>query len=536
MRATADSCPPVYATPLTPGRPNLLAEARGCARMLGFDELSPWQEHVLALATEYEEGNPRDGVVPYWRFLTVSVPRQCGKSECVVCVMLLLRWMGFYEGGDPKMVYTSFSIESVQDQWDTKIGKRIGESEWGVANDFWVSHNAMNLHARLGKKNLKMVGGRVRLLSNSGKSGRGGTEDLVIMDEAREFGDDDSREKTLMPLLNMRPSPQLVITSTMGTEAAGYFCRKVSAGREQARSQLRGEWPVMRLAYAEWGVGDVEPEGLDASSPSVWRRAHPMLGWGHWNEERMAEQHDLARSEHNLDGFKQEYLNCQFALPDEPGVPWELLDSVERAGGEPIGWGELGKPVVLGLFAEAGGRWLSAAAAGGGKLKVVRPVVAEGEKRSVPVEGVLDWLGGYLGNYPQIGTIAVREGTDLEAYLRNVTYRGVRIVTVPFGEWKDGCRLLLRAFKLGEAEVERNDFLRIAVAAAERVDSADRATWYWARKKLAQAPIDELQAAVLAWTLYYRLTSRRAPAVMVAGEGNSAVREQTKRWEKLYAG
>ena len=76
---------PAFATPLTPGRPNLLAEAKGVAAMLGFT-LAPWQEYFLALATEYEEGNPVDGIVPYWRYVTLTVPRQCGKSECV-CTM-----------------------------------------------------------------------------------------------------------------------------------------------------------------------------------------------------------------------------------------------------------------------------------------------------------------------------------------------------------------------------------------------------------------------------------------------------------------
>ena len=537
-----DDCPPAFATPLTPGRPNLGKQCRGVAKMLGFGELAPWQDHFLQLATEYEEGNPEDGIIPWWRYVTLTVPRQCGKSECICAVLYTLRWMGFYDQGgeDPKMCYTSFSLEAAQDQWDTKIGKRMLESEWGQARDLYINHNLMNMHVRQGKKNLMLRGGRIRILSNSGKSGRGGTEDMVIMDEAREFGDDANREKSLDPLMNMRPSPQLMICSTMGTEEAGYFFRKVSAGREQVRSQVRGEWPKARLAYAEWGVGDVRPDSVDASDPKVWRRAHPMLGLANWNEDRMAEKYDLARVEDDENRFKQEYLNCLFSPEDEPGVPFDLLDSVERVEVRDdgvsvfprVGMEELGSHGVLGLFAEAGNDWLSAAAAGEGRLKVVRPVVVEGERRSVPLYGVVDWLDGYLTNYPNLRTVVVREGNDLAAVLAGWRRRGVRVVVLKVQDWKMGCRELMRAFKMGEVEVERNQYLRIAIQSAERVESADRVSWYWARKRGAQAHVDELQAAVLAWSMAVARTRKGRGIINTAAEG-AAEQERVDKWKRI---
>ena len=173
--------------------------------------------------------------------------------------------------------------------------------------------------------------GGYALLASSGRSGRGGTEDMVVLDEAREFGEDNRREKTLDPLMNMRPvSAVHYHFSTMGVEESGYFNRKVDAGRDTAAAQCAGEWPPSRLAYCEWGVGAVKPEDYDVADKGIWERSHPMLGYANWTLERMAEKYDMARAEDDLPRFQQEYLNQMFVAQDAPAVPWEMLEAVEE--------------------------------------------------------------------------------------------------------------------------------------------------------------------------------------------------------------
>ena len=522
---------PAFATPLTPGRPNLLAEAKGVAAMLGFT-LAPWQEYFLALATEYEEGNPVDGIVPYWRYVTLTVPRQCGKSECVCTILYLLRWMGFYQqnGEDPRMVYTAHSMEAATDMWDTKAGKRLRECAWGRERQVYVNHNPANYHVRLGRKNLQLEGGRIRILASSGRSGRGGTEDMVVLDEAREFGEDNRREKTLDPLMNMRPSPQFIITSTMGVEESGYFNRKVDAGRDTARAQCEGEWPPSRLAYCEWGVGAVKPEDYDVADKGIWERSHPMLGYANWTLDRMAEKYDMARAEDDLPRFQQEYLNQMFVAQDAPAVPWEMLEAVEEQW---LDWPDLGPEVVLSVFAEPGSYYLAAVAVGADCMRVVRPVEQDGEIRRVPVYGAEEWLVGFLTEQPQVRTVVFLEGNDLEVVLSKHKRRGVKMVGLKFPDYKEGCRMLKKALVSEQIRLRKSQFLRMAVAASEVVMSADQSSWFWARKKHAQAPADELKAAVLAWYMWRRKADK--PRAGVVSLGDHTATEGDNRWSEIYA-
>ena len=515
--ATRETSPPAFITPLTPGRPNLGEQAVKAARSLGFEKLADWQYDFLCLLTEYEEGNPADGIVPYWRNVTLTICRQCGKSECICSVAYKLRWLGYYrDDGSPKMIYTAHSMDACYDQWNTKIGKRFRESRWGRRNDLITYRSAMNPHVRIGgKANRNMVGGRVRLLASSGSSGRGGTEDFVVMDEVREFGDDSSREKTLIPLMNMRPSPQILFTSTMGVESSGYFNRKVSAGREVVRQQMAGNWPKHRMAYAEWGVGDVEPDSYDPKDPEVWLRAHPMIGWGEFDMERMAELYDIANAQDDLTVFQQEYLNQMYVTNDEPAMPWEFWDRAEEAS---IPWERLGGSVVLAVHAEPECPTLSAVAVGGGNLKVVRPLREAGDVVRTAVYDAVAWLARTLGNNPAIKEVVFQEGNDLATMLSRFKFGGVKVRQVRFNDYKAGCRRLKNAVMQENIRIEKSPYLRYALQAAEAVMGADD-SWYWKKKKKAQGRMDELKAAALAWEQYDRMANK-VPALV--GRGTAA--------------
>src|SRR5712691_3045015 len=73
---------PRWATPASPGRPNLARGVAATARVLGW-ELMPWQHGVNAVSTELDDS----GAFAY-RQVVVEVPRQQGKSVDVLSLMV----------------------------------------------------------------------------------------------------------------------------------------------------------------------------------------------------------------------------------------------------------------------------------------------------------------------------------------------------------------------------------------------------------------------------------------------------------------
>lgn len=112
-------------------------------------------------------------------------------------------------------------------------------------------------------------GSRIDVLASSASAGHGKIIDLGQLDEA--FDDvDDRREQAMLPAMITRPEAQLLIGSTMGTDASVYLNRKVDAGRAAA---LEGK--TSGIAYFEWAIPDDE----DVDDPSVWWRYIPALGY-----------------------------------------------------------------------------------------------------------------------------------------------------------------------------------------------------------------------------------------------------------------
>jgi uncharacterized protein GlcG (DUF336 family) len=111
-------------------------------------------------------------------------------------------------------------------------------------------------------------GSRIDVLASTQSAGHGKIIDLGEIDEA--FDDvDDRREQAMLPAMITRDDAQLLIGSTMGTDASVYLNRKVDAGRAAA---LAGA--TSGIAYFEWSIPDDE----NVDDPSVWWRYMPALG------------------------------------------------------------------------------------------------------------------------------------------------------------------------------------------------------------------------------------------------------------------
>ena len=87
---SSDVCRPLHGTPRRPDRATLGGAVAEVAEALGTP-LMPWQRHVVDVALELRP----DGI-PAYRQVTLSVPRQSGKSTLLAALMVhrLLGWGG----------------------------------------------------------------------------------------------------------------------------------------------------------------------------------------------------------------------------------------------------------------------------------------------------------------------------------------------------------------------------------------------------------------------------------------------------------
>ena len=507
---------PKYATPVNPDRPNLLPEAENLAQLVGLYPLLPWQEHLLALLTEYEEGNPVDGIVPFYNQVVFSIPRQTGKTEVICTCVTCLRFAGLYksDGEPPFMVYAAQTASDAIAVWETKIAARLLGSDWGREVGFYWTPQPQDPHLRIADAHVRkgrFKNGKMRIIANKSGAGLGLTSDMVILDEARQYGDE-SREADLVPQMNTRPSPQLIVASTMGGPTSQYFNRKVDAGRAIAEQQAAGQSKHLRRAYVEYGVGDVASDDYDAGDPKVWAAAHPMLGFCNWTLERMGDEYDRCVAEGNVEMFRNNFLNQRLRADDTPAIPTDLLTAAEA---ERYGPEDLGTWQVIAVSSSPDGRYLSAAVCGADKVRLVRPAYDEkvGDLVRTEKHRVTQWLDDYLEDKPFIRQVRFAADSEMSALLERYRRRGTWVGEVSTRDYKGFCVGLLAGFTNLTLGLERADAFREAVLAAERFEGALGRNWIWRKKPDVDVLIDPLIAVTLAYGAW-RVQSAR-PALRI---------------------
>lgn len=111
-------------------------------------------------------------------------------------------------------------------------------------------------------------GGSIEFIARSKSSGRGFTVDVLVCDEAQEYGED--AQAALLPTISSAPSgdPVQILMGTPPDEGmdGDVFTRM--------RSQGVAKGAANRLAWVEWSVaGDV-----DVTDEALWYEANPALG------------------------------------------------------------------------------------------------------------------------------------------------------------------------------------------------------------------------------------------------------------------
>jgi phage terminase large subunit-like protein len=289
------SAQPRWATPATPGRPNLAGKVAWTAAALGFGGpgfrgLMGHQRLIIGTATERLPGG-----LPAFRQVVIEEPRQQGKSVSTLSLMVTAAL------DQPGMMIT-YSAQT------RKAGrKRMLDVWWPLIRKSPLRKLVKPRRTFGAEAFLFANGSMIMLASGTETADHGDTLHLAVIDEAWAQRDD-TIEQAVKPAMMTIDGAQLWIVSTAGTEFSAYFRGKVDDGR----------------AMAELGVTDTSayfgysaPDDADPADPATWYGCMPALGVT-VSEGTVAA--DFATMD--LAEFRRAYL-CQWPEIAKPG--WEVI-------------------------------------------------------------------------------------------------------------------------------------------------------------------------------------------------------------------
>lgn len=412
----------------------------------------PWQQLIADIATEVDEQTGK----PAYREIVVTVPRQSGKTTLVLAWELhrTLWW-----ASPQKVAYTA------QTGWDARRKLIDDQAPLLMASPLRAAVEKV-IRGAGNEAVIFKNGSRIDVLASTESAGHGRTIDLAVLDEA--FSDtDDRREQALLPAMATRSDAQLLVVSTMGTEASTYLNRKIETGRAAIADDL-GEG----IAYFEWSADS--GADVDIDDPKVWYSCMPALGF---TITEAVVRH--ARQTMSEGDFRRSMLN-QKTISDERVIPLAVWQQVSRDDVEPRGRLRFAVDVnpdrsaaAIAVGDENGSAELVEFRPGVGWL--VDRVVELAQRWESPV--VLDAYG-------PAGSLA-----------DEIQTRGVRVVRYGTREMTYACGSFFDRLVDGKVRIRRHGALDEAAAGARRRASGD--AWLWARKD-GDCDVSPLVAVTLA--------------------------------------
>nr|MDQ3573671.1 terminase large subunit [Actinomycetota bacterium] len=295
----------------------------------------PWQQLVADVGGEVD---PETGL-PAYREVVVTVPRQSGKTSCVLS-WELQRALGW--GMPQRIVYSAQSGNDAR--------KKLIEDQVPILERRRAKLGIARILRGMGNEAIEFANGsRIVLLASTADSGHGKTIDLAVKDEF--FADvDDRRDQALVPAMATRAAGQVLTASTMGTDESVPLSRLVDRGRLAVEAGAR-----TGIAYFEWSASEDD----DPDDPDTWYGCMPALG--HTITEAVVAQ---ARATLTDGEFARAFLNRKTKADDRviPAAKWEAVCSEVASP-----TGELAFSLDMNPDRSAG----AIAAAGGGAVELV---------------------------------------------------------------------------------------------------------------------------------------------------------------------
>jgi Phage Terminase len=411
--------------------------------------LMPWQRMIADVGLEMlEDGRPA------YREVIISVPRQNGKTSLILAweIDRALSW-----GTRQRIIYSAQTGRDAREKLLEDQVPIIEHSPFKVAISNVVRTNG-------GESVVFKGGSRISIVASGESAGHGKTIGLGVIDEA--FDDvDNRREQALSPAMRTVRDSQLIVASTMGTDASIYLNAKIDTGRMVATEDRDDS----RVCYFEWSA----PDDADIADPAVWAACTPALGY--------TIDVDTIRAEYesNLSTpgeFRRFGLN-QRTASDERVIPlafWEAVCSPDTfAAGK----------VTFAVDCNPERTWASIAVAD-----------KDGNVELVNHERGTGWL---IPRVRELATkwsasVAVDHSGPAGSFVPDLP----SVIPVSGGDLTKACGLFYDAVADKTVKVQKNGELDSACAAAKKRPSGD--AWVWARKS-SHSDISPIVAATVAY-------------------------------------
>lgn len=453
-RILQNSSTPRYATKRTKSRQTRGHEIAAVAQLLGTP-LMPWQRMVADIGTEVVRDRKTGLMLPAYREICLTIPRQSGKTTLTLAWELhrALRW-----STPQRIAYTA------QTGWDAR--RKLLDDQIPLLERTAISASINRIYRGAGAEAVIFKNGsRIETAANTLTSMHGKVVDLCIIDEA--FADeDDRREQSALPAMATRRDAQLLVVSTAGTQRSTYLNRKIEQGRQAVK-----EGRTSGIAYFEWSA---DPED-DPEDETVWQKCMPALGI---TIDETVIRHAFQTMP--LGEFRRAYLNNN-TTSDERLIPLRQWLKVNNPNTMPTG--DLSFAVDVALDRSAGAIAVCDKA---GNIEIVDaregvswiPARAKELARKYRAEIVVD-------GYAPAGSLM----EPLEALGLKVIRYGTKEVTAAVGLFYD-------ALLDGSVSIRPHD--KLDDAAAGVVKRMLGQSWLWSRSSPA-VDITPLFAATLAW-------------------------------------
>ena len=469
--------PPLHGTPRTPARRTLGHRIARLAPLFGW-RLMPWQRLVVDVVLELRP----DGRFVYSTVILI-VPRQNAKSTTLfLLTMNALLLVAFGKG-----VYSAQTGEAsrnkVGDDWIPLLDPK---SEKAMP----FSQLVRKAPRGVGSTGVELLNGSKLIITSSAESaGHGGTNDVVVLDEAWSDKGSSAREVALGPTTLVPPMAQTYIASIAGDWESTWLEDKAKLGRQIVAGDDATRGPI---AFFEWAAPADEERWR---SMRVAALSNPGYGRTILPHKLRAEQTRMGE----LD-YRRQNLGQWTEGDDEGGVTTEMWRRVAVPEVRLAGY------VALGI--DAGGT---------GEEGVVVAVDEAGSVRLLQAEPGTSWIFDYVVEMAariraETGRrvyVAARAGGTLRETAKDLRRggrlgRGVSLVET--ADYQGYCTSLWERLSVGDLSVEDNGRLRALVLGCTRRTTGDR-TWSWSPRS-----VDLTVAGVAALTLGFGELQGRARA------------------------